>query len=169
MESSSLSLAETEDGFQPVFFEPRPLKNLLLIDETSSLMPITDMKVANLLKEEIPQVWEGRGGLAVKGRGTVEGRGELAVKGRGLLEGWVRHRGREGKDVGGLHPTSRFTAFSSHPSPLLAADLRHLRPRPPLHPRRPSPRPRRYGAGHLAAAGPAHRGVDYPALRHRRV
>ena len=57
MESSSLSLAETEDGFQPVFFEPRPLKNLLLIDETSSLMPITDMKVANLLKEEIPQVW----------------------------------------------------------------------------------------------------------------
>ena len=36
---------ETEDGFQPVFFDPRPLKNLLLIDETSSLMPITDMKV----------------------------------------------------------------------------------------------------------------------------
>ena len=45
VESSSLNLMETEDGFQPVFFDPRPLKNLLLIDETSSLMPITDMKV----------------------------------------------------------------------------------------------------------------------------
>ena len=117
MESSSLSLAETEDGFQPVFFEPRPLKNLLLIDETSSLMPITDMKVANLLKEEIPQVWGGRGG------GAVEGRGGGAVGGRGVLEGWGRHRGRGGKEGRGLHPTSSFTAFSSHPSPLLALQI----------------------------------------------
>ncbi len=45
MESSSASLVATEEGFQPVFFEPRPLKNLLLIDEMASLMPITDMKV----------------------------------------------------------------------------------------------------------------------------
>ena len=45
MESSSATLVQTEDGFQPVFFEPRPLKNLLLVDEMSSLMPITDMKV----------------------------------------------------------------------------------------------------------------------------
>lgn len=36
---------QTEDGFQPVFFEPRPLRNLLLIDEMASLMPLTDMKV----------------------------------------------------------------------------------------------------------------------------
>ena len=45
MESSSLTLQETEDGYQPVFFEPRPLRNLQLVQETSSLMPITDMKV----------------------------------------------------------------------------------------------------------------------------
>lgn len=45
MESSSAQLVATEEGFQPVFFEPRPLKNLLLIDEMASLMPITDMKV----------------------------------------------------------------------------------------------------------------------------
>jgi splicing factor 3B subunit 3 len=50
VESSSLNLQETEDGFQPVFFDPRPLKNLQLIDETSSLMPITDMKVKQKLR-----------------------------------------------------------------------------------------------------------------------
>ena len=45
MESSSATLVQTEDGFQPVFFSPRALKNLLLVDEVSSLAPITDMKV----------------------------------------------------------------------------------------------------------------------------
>ena len=43
--SSSLQLMETEEGFQPVFFEPRELRNLLLIDELESLCPIMDMKV----------------------------------------------------------------------------------------------------------------------------
>uniref|UniRef100_A0A7R9Z712 DNA damage-binding protein 1 n=1 Tax=Chlamydomonas euryale TaxID=1486919 RepID=A0A7R9Z712_9CHLO len=63
VESSSATLVETEDGFQPVFFDPRPLKNLALVDETPSLMPVTDMKVANLLGEEIPQIYAacGRG------------------------------------------------------------------------------------------------------------
>jgi splicing factor 3B subunit 3 len=56
VESSSATLVETEDGYQPVFFDPRPLKNLLLVDEMPSLMPVADMKVANLLNEEIPQV-----------------------------------------------------------------------------------------------------------------
>ena len=37
---------ETEEGFQPVFFEPRELRNLLLIDELESLCPIMDMKVS---------------------------------------------------------------------------------------------------------------------------
>ncbi len=45
MESSSATLVQTEEGFQPVFFDPRPLKNLLLVDELPSLMPILDMKV----------------------------------------------------------------------------------------------------------------------------
>ena len=44
--SSSLQLMETEEGFQPVFFEPRELRNLLLIDELESLCPIMDMKVS---------------------------------------------------------------------------------------------------------------------------
>ncbi|MEW5303982.1 MAG: hypothetical protein WDW36_006625 [Sanguina aurantia] len=63
VESSSSTLVQTEDGYQAVFFDPRPLKNLLLIDEVTSLMPITDLKVANLLNEEIPQLYAacGRG------------------------------------------------------------------------------------------------------------
>ncbi|KAK9824249.1 hypothetical protein WJX72_008915 [[Myrmecia] bisecta] len=63
VESSSVNLMETEEGFQPVFFDPRPLRNLLLIDEMESLMPVTDMRVANLLNEEIPQIYTlcGRG------------------------------------------------------------------------------------------------------------
>ncbi|KAG2431599.1 hypothetical protein HYH02_013292 [Chlamydomonas schloesseri] len=75
VESSSASLVATEEGFQPVFFEPRPLKNLLLIDEMASLMPITDMKVANLLNEEIPQIY------ALTGRGP---RASLSVLRPGL-------------------------------------------------------------------------------------
>lgn len=49
--SSSATLVQTEEGFQPVFFEPRPLKNLVLVDEIPSLMPITDMKVSPGLTE----------------------------------------------------------------------------------------------------------------------
>lgn len=45
MEASSASLVATEDGYAPVFFTPRPLRNLVLVDELPSLMPLTDMKV----------------------------------------------------------------------------------------------------------------------------
>jgi len=48
VEASSATLKETEEGFQPVFFEPRPLVNLRLVDEVESLSPIMDIKV-NLL------------------------------------------------------------------------------------------------------------------------
>ncbi|CAA6670468.1 unnamed protein product [Spirodela intermedia] len=63
VEASSTTLMETEEGFQPVFFQPRPLKNLLRIDQVESLMPIMDMKVTNLFEEETPQVFTlcGRG------------------------------------------------------------------------------------------------------------
>uniref|UniRef100_A0A0E0JVA8 DNA damage-binding protein 1 n=1 Tax=Oryza punctata TaxID=4537 RepID=A0A0E0JVA8_ORYPU len=63
VESSSATLMETEEGFQPVFFQPRALKNLYRIDEIESLMPIMDMRVANLFDEETPQVFTacGRG------------------------------------------------------------------------------------------------------------
>ncbi len=35
----------TEEGYQPIFFDPRGLKNLLLVDEMESLCPIMDMQV----------------------------------------------------------------------------------------------------------------------------
>ncbi|RDX87904.1 Spliceosome-associated protein 130 B, partial [Mucuna pruriens] len=63
VEASSATLMETEEGFQPVFFQPRRLKNLVRIDQVESLMPITDMKVSNLFEEETPQIFTlcGRG------------------------------------------------------------------------------------------------------------
>ncbi|PSC75527.1 splicing factor 3B subunit 3-like [Micractinium conductrix] len=62
-EASSATLMETEEGYQPVFLEPRALTNLELVDRMDSLAPITDMKVANLSNEEIPQIYAacGRG------------------------------------------------------------------------------------------------------------
>uniref|UniRef100_A0A7I4DMV7 Cleavage/polyadenylation specificity factor A subunit N-terminal domain-containing protein n=1 Tax=Physcomitrium patens TaxID=3218 RepID=A0A7I4DMV7_PHYPA len=63
VESSSSTLVETEEGYQPVFFQPRKLKNLVQIDDIESLMPIMDMKVANIFEEETPQIFSlcGRG------------------------------------------------------------------------------------------------------------
>lgn len=63
VESSSATLMETEEGYQPVFFDPRPLSNLEALDRMDSLAPILDMKVANLAGEEIPQIYAacGRG------------------------------------------------------------------------------------------------------------
>lgn len=63
VEASSATLMETEEGFQPVFFQPRKLKNLVRIDHVESLMPIMDMKVVNLFEEETPQIFSlcGRG------------------------------------------------------------------------------------------------------------
>lgn len=43
--SSSLQVRLTEEGFQPVYFDPRELKNLALIDEMESLCPLMDIKV----------------------------------------------------------------------------------------------------------------------------
>ena len=45
IEASSATLKETDEGFQPVFFDPRPLVNLRLVDEVESLSPIMDIKV----------------------------------------------------------------------------------------------------------------------------
>ncbi|CAN4090131.1 unnamed protein product [Withania somnifera] len=63
VEASSSTLMETEEGFQPVFFQPRKLKNLVRIDQIESLMPIMDMKIVNLFEEETPQIFSlcGRG------------------------------------------------------------------------------------------------------------
>jgi splicing factor 3B subunit 3 len=47
----------SEEGYTPVFFTPRELRNLVLVDELPGLAPLVDMRVANLLDEEVPQVY----------------------------------------------------------------------------------------------------------------
>ncbi|KAF9434587.1 Splicing factor 3B subunit 3 [Entomortierella beljakovae] len=46
-----------------VYFKPRPLENLLLVDELESMAPLTDAKVLNLTDEDTPQIYAlcGRG------------------------------------------------------------------------------------------------------------
>ncbi|GJY65954.1 spliceosome-associated protein 130 A [Tanacetum coccineum] len=63
VESSSSTSMETDEGFQPVLFKPKGLKNLVRIDQMESLMPIMGMKVVNLFEEETPQIFTlcGRG------------------------------------------------------------------------------------------------------------
>ena len=46
VESSSAEIMQTEEGFAPVFFDPRPLTNLVLIDELESLSPVMDMQAS---------------------------------------------------------------------------------------------------------------------------
>ena len=57
VESSSATLMETEEGFEPVFFDPRPLANLYPIDNIDSLCPILDMQAHNLTEEDTPQLY----------------------------------------------------------------------------------------------------------------
>lgn len=40
-----------------VYFKPRPLKNLSLVDELSSMAPLMDSKVLNLADEESPRIY----------------------------------------------------------------------------------------------------------------
>ena len=44
--SRASELQQSEEGFAPVFFNPRPLTCLVLIDEMESLMPVTHMEVS---------------------------------------------------------------------------------------------------------------------------
>ncbi|KAF9160181.1 Splicing factor 3B subunit 3 [Actinomortierella ambigua] len=46
-----------------VYFKPRPLENLLLVDELTSMAPLTDAKVLNLTNDDTPQIYAlcGRG------------------------------------------------------------------------------------------------------------
>ena len=57
-ESSSATLVETEEGYQPVFFDPRPLRNLACVDEIESLCPVLDLQCHNLTGEETPPTEE---------------------------------------------------------------------------------------------------------------
>ncbi|KAI8373001.1 CPSF A subunit region-domain-containing protein [Radiomyces spectabilis] len=54
---------EAQDETPLVYFKPRPLKNLMLVDELESLAPVTDAKVLNLADEDTPRIYTlcGRG------------------------------------------------------------------------------------------------------------
>ena len=56
-ESSSRSLVETDQGYQPVFFDPTPLRHLVPIDRLESLCPTLDLQCHELLGEETPQLY----------------------------------------------------------------------------------------------------------------
>lgn len=49
--------SKRENGGTFMYFQPRSLRNLELIDEMDSLSPITDMKVADLTRELTPQIY----------------------------------------------------------------------------------------------------------------
>ena len=58
--SGSEEDVETSSSTPPhelVVFNPRALRNLLLVDELESLSPITDMLVADLAREHTPQIY----------------------------------------------------------------------------------------------------------------
>ena len=56
-ESTSKGLIETDQGYQPVFFDPTPLKHLVAIDRLESLCPTLDLQCHELLGEETPQLY----------------------------------------------------------------------------------------------------------------
>ncbi|KAI7862693.1 CPSF A subunit region-domain-containing protein [Spinellus fusiger] len=58
-----------------VYFKPRPLKNLLLVDELESIAPLMDSKVLNLADEETPRVY------ALCGKGSTS---SLRILNQGL-------------------------------------------------------------------------------------
>ncbi|CAI9114815.1 OLC1v1015621C1 [Oldenlandia corymbosa var. corymbosa] len=56
VEASSATLMETNKGSEPIYCQPRKLKNLIRIDHLESFMPMMDMKISNLFEEEAPQI-----------------------------------------------------------------------------------------------------------------
>ena len=46
-----------EDNISVPYFNPRPLRNIVLVDEMESLSPIIDANVQNLTNDETPQVY----------------------------------------------------------------------------------------------------------------
>jgi hypothetical protein len=58
-EISSADFMEAEanqEDMPLVYFKPRPLKNLMLVDELESLAPLVDAKVHNLTDDDTPQI-----------------------------------------------------------------------------------------------------------------
>lgn len=54
---------DTSVPYDPVYFHPRPLENLALVESIDSMNPLLDCKVANLTDEDAPQIYTvgGRG------------------------------------------------------------------------------------------------------------
>jgi splicing factor 3B subunit 3 len=95
VESSSANLMETDEGFAPVFFEPRGLQNLVLVDEMSSLNPLVACRVRSLLIRQYPSLGRlgGRGGsLNARRRGEAR----LDVVGQVPGSGLYRQVGQGG-------------------------------------------------------------------------
>jgi splicing factor 3B subunit 3 len=44
-------------SYNPVYFHPRPLENLVLVESIESMNPLIDCKVANLTGEDAPQIY----------------------------------------------------------------------------------------------------------------
>jgi splicing factor 3B subunit 3 len=55
--SSSSTIKNQQISFKPTFFSENNLNNLEQVDEILSLSPIIDMKVENVLDEEVPQIF----------------------------------------------------------------------------------------------------------------
>lgn len=66
---------EAQDETPLVYFKPRPLKNLMLVDELESLAPLMDAKVLNLADEDSPRIY------TLCGRGS---RSSLRILNQGL-------------------------------------------------------------------------------------
>ena len=75
------SSMELEEG-TTFFFQPRALKNLVLVDEIDSLAPIMSCQIADLANEDTPQLY------AACGRGP---RSSLRVLRHGLEVPWLNN------------------------------------------------------------------------------
>ncbi|KAL6823892.1 CPSF A subunit region domain-containing protein [Trichoderma camerunense] len=48
---------DAQASYNPVYFYPRPLENLVLVESIPSMNPLLDCKVANLTNEDAPQIY----------------------------------------------------------------------------------------------------------------
>jgi splicing factor 3B subunit 3 len=55
--SSDMFSADPTENYKPVFFNPRPLDNLNLVEAISSMTPQIESRVANLTEEDAPQIY----------------------------------------------------------------------------------------------------------------
>ncbi|KAF2085479.1 hypothetical protein K490DRAFT_46485 [Saccharata proteae CBS 121410] len=55
--SSDQFPVDPTEAYDPVYFHPRPLKNLSLIHALSKMNPLMGCKVANLIDEDVPQIY----------------------------------------------------------------------------------------------------------------